>query len=296
VPRSLADERLPIGDLRPRAPRRLHDPARVPQTCPNLSVTIQVRVASRRCSGRGKCPYRSVAHRGRRAERFDRAPGSASLALRGGCTGDLEHSPRRPRLGRQRPRRELLREHQPDAATGQHRPDPHGGPLPDQPGTRSARRERAGAQREAHTRSAGTQRRHGQRGLLLARRSQRRIAAGPDARERLHLQRASRVRSRREHRLGHTLAREPAVDRQRLDGLAGAPREHPRRALPRNRRRRLPAPAGLDGRTTGRRSLHAGLRHDRHDRPRRAPPRPVFRTDRLGCEAIRAKHDAALPA
>jgi hypothetical protein len=166
--------------------------------------------------------------------------------------------------------RELVREREPDADGGQPRPDPRGHAVPDRSGTRSARRERAGAEREARALRAGPQRRHGQRGLLLARRSEWRIAAGPDARERLRLQRADRLRSRREHRVGHAVAGDPAVDRRRLDGLAGAPREHPRRALSRNGHRRLAARARVAGWGPGGRALHAGLRHDRHDGPRGA--------------------------
>ena len=43
------------------------------------------------------------------------------------------------------------------------------------------------------------------------------------------LQLAHRLRSRREHRLGHAVAGLAEGDGRRLDGLAGPPREHPRR-------------------------------------------------------------------
>ena len=74
------------------------------------------------------------------------------------------------------------------------------------------------------------------------------------ARGRLHLQLAHRLRSRREHRLGHALAGHAAGDRRGLDGLAGAPREHPRRdasATPASASRRTRSPRSRTARPAG---------------------------------------------
>lgn len=175
----------------------------------------------------------------------------------------------------------LLRQRQPDAHLRQRRTGARRGGVPDRSGTRTPRRGRAGAQREARARRAGSQPRHGGRGLLLAHRARRRNAARPDARERLHPQRAGRVRGRREHRVGHDVAGHAAVDRQCLDGLARAPRQHPRRHLPRNRGRGRAAPPRRARRRAARGALHPGLRHRHPRRALLAPRRRGLRTDNL---------------
>lgn len=93
---------------------------------------------------------------------------------------------------------------------------------------------------------------------------------------------ARRLRSRREHRVGDALSGDAARDRRRLDGLAGTPGEHPRRPLPRNRDRRLAAPARLARPRAARRDLHAGLR--RHHRRLTHAARPA-----LSANAARAQ-------
>jgi hypothetical protein len=237
------------------------------QTWPKLTFTAQVRACWGRCSSRGTRLYRSAAHRGRPSTLLARPAGGAGQLLRRG----LANLTGRRRRHDPRARRERVCQHDADPARGQPRSGPRSDSLPRQPRTRTARRARAEDQREAHARRAGPQRRHVERGLLLPLHPRGLLAAGPDARERLHLQLADRLRSRREHRLGNTLAGEPAVDRELLDGLAGAPRQHPERGLPRNRRRSLPTRTGFDVGRPGRRALHTGLRHDLHGEPRGWP-------------------------
>jgi len=175
-------------------------------------------------------------------------------------------------------RRGLLPERQPDARLRQRRTGARRGAVPDQSGTRTPWRGRAHGQREAHARRAGAQPRHGRTGLLLPRRPQRLHATPADARERLPPQLAGWVRGRREHRLGHHVAGHAAVDRERLDGLPRAPRQHPRRRLPRNGGRGRAAAPRLARRRTARGAVHPGLRHDR---PRRALLAPHRRFRRL---------------
>ena len=98
--------------------------------------------------------------------------------------------------------------------------------------------------------------------------------AQPHARHRLHLQLADRLRSRREHRLGHPLAGHAPRDRRSLDGLARTPRQHPRRPLPRHRHRRLATPAVLAGPRSGRRAStrRTSASSSRAELTRRRPP------------------------
>ena len=118
---------------------------------------------------------------------------------------------------------------------------------------------------------------HGLRRLLRTRRPPRRHAAVAHARRRLHLQLAPRLRRRREHRLGDAVAGFAQGHRRRLDGLAGTPREHPRRDLQGHRHRRLAAPARVARARPVRRDLHAGLRshHQALEPPARRRTRPL---------------------
>ena len=106
---------------------------------------------------------------------------------------------------------------------------------------------------------------HGRRGLLRTHRPGGRHAARADARGRLHLQLARRLRSRREHRLGHALD----CDADARSSPPGWPRPGTARtSSTRHFRdtgdRRLAAPARLARARPGRRHLHAGLRRHHH--------------------------------
>jgi hypothetical protein len=232
------------------AGRGRHPPAKKVSKPPPIA---QAGAAPGRCHGRGT-PVHPVAACPR------------GLPVRGRGCGDTASFRRRI----------LLRQRQPDAHLRQRRTGARRGAVPDRSGTRTPRRGRARAQREARPRRAGAQPRHGRTGLLLPHRPRRLHAARPDALRRLPPQLAGRVRGRREHRLGHDVAGHAAVDRGRLDGLARAPRQHPRRRLPRNRGRGRAAGPRRTRRRAARGAVHPGLRRDH---PRRAllAPRRRFR-------------------
>lgn len=217
--RATGRRRLPMRGL-PRAPAAVATTATwraAVQRCPNLRASAQVGVRARRCNCRGTTPP-LIRTRNGSPHRPPRQP--------------LCDKRKRRRPNRSPRREQLLPERRSDAPGEQPRSDPRRRALPDRPRTRSQRRARAAPGRQAAARRAGPQRRNGLPGLLRARRPRRLHADRPDARRRLHPQLERRLRSRREHRLGHALAGDSASDRQRLDGLAGPPRQHSRRQLP----------------------------------------------------------------
>ena len=107
--------------------------------------------------------------------------------------------------------------------------DPRRDPVPDQPRTDEPRRAPAAPERAARAGRPG----HTAESMAFDDYFEH---VGPRGQTPLARMRAvgyissshMRLRSRREHRLGHALAGHPARDRRRLDGLARAPREHPR--------------------------------------------------------------------
>ena len=167
---------------------------------------------------------------------------------------------------------------QPDA--GQHRSDPRRHPLPGQPGTGQPRREPL--QPNAHLEQAA----QGHTESMAFGDYFEHVGPSGDT----PLSRMTATGYIYSSQVGYEVGENigwgtlwlatPQRDRRRLDGLAGTPREHPRRPLPRHRDRRLPPRPVLARPRPGRRDLHAGLRRHRHRLIRRArspaasPPPP----------------------
>jgi hypothetical protein len=161
-----------------------------------------------------------------------------------------------------------VRQRQRNPHPGQSRTGARGRRMPRQPGTRTPRRGRAARERTVAAVGPGPQRQHGGRGLLRTRRPGRGHPPGPYARRRLRLG-GRRVRSGREHCVGHPQPLHPAGGGGSVDGLAGAPREHPGRPFQRHRRGCLHTRPVLDGARPVGRALHAGLR-SAHNEQRRS--------------------------
>jgi hypothetical protein len=176
---------------------------------------------------------------------------------------DPDDGPWRGREPRRLPRRD------PDPPPRQPGPHPHVDRVPRKRGARTPQRAPSARQLPYRSSRAAPYGGHGLRELLRTRRTPRRHATGAHARGGLRVQPQDRLRSGREHRVGHAEPGDTASDRGRLGALAGASREHPQCALQRHGDRREPPPAELAGAWPGGRDLHAGLRRDR-DGPRRA--------------------------
>ncbi len=93
----------------------------------------------------------------------------------------------------------------------------------------AARQGTAAEQHEPRTRRRKPRQGNARARLLRSHRPLRPHAGRTHPRNRLRPELRSRLRARREPRLGHALAGDARSDRQRVDRLAGAPREHPRR-------------------------------------------------------------------
>jgi hypothetical protein len=240
---------------------------------PHMLVAIRREQASR-CPARRRIRHRANVSRVTGRPSCPRQ--TRRLLVRGksspdasGCPGGVrvQHRPH-PDDGQRRRGRWRLRRCEPDARPGEPGPDQDGGRVPGQRSARTPRRARPAREPPDRNRGAAAHRGHGLRGLLRPCRPARRHAAGSDARERLRVQQPGRLRSGREHRVGHLEPGHAEGDRGRLGALARTPGEHPGRSLQRHRRGRQRASSGIVGERPGRRRLHTGLRGDRHQRSR----------------------------
>ncbi len=160
-------------------------------------------------------------------------------------------------------RRRNVRGRQRDPQRGQPRKDPRRDGVLGERRTRTPRRGAPASQRAPAGSSAGPLRRHVERQLLRTREPAWGHAAGADEGERVRVQRQHRLRSGREHRVGNARPLDAEGDGGGVDGLVGAPREHPRCALQRHGDRRMHPPAGVARAWAAGGCVHAGLRCDR---------------------------------
>ncbi len=200
-------------------------------------------------------PTRRSPMRGKSPPDASGCPGIARLRRRPESPDPAKRGGRRP-LPRRNP-------HPPPRQPGPH---PHGNGVPHQPGARTPRREPPARELPHRNSRPAPHRGHGLRRLLRPRRPTRRHPPGPAALKRLCIQPPHRLRSRREHRVGHAEPGDAAGNRRSLGALPRTPGEHPQCALQRHSHRRIPAPPDLHGPRPGRSHLHAGLRRDNHGR------------------------------
>ncbi len=213
------------------SPRGLHsaDPLRVPIDVSGARSPRGARAAPD-WNGyeRSRDADRHEARRTTRRRGSGRARGHAGARRRRGDAG-------RPR-GHAHARRVCQR--RPPAHRVERAPRPPLDPLPAQPRAGHAPSRAAAHQPHPRGRRPALRAGHGQ-AILLRPRLPHRLDPG-DARpgERLPPQRPA-MGARREPRMGQRAPGHASPDRARLDALAGPPAQHPRRALPRDRHRRL---------------------------------------------------------
>ncbi len=172
-----------------------------------------------------------------------------------------------------------------DPQRGQPRKGPHGDGVPGERGTRTPWRDGAAGQRAPADGRAGPLRGYVEWRLLRTRGPAWGYAIGADEGKRVRVQQSHRFRSGREHRVGDAGPLNTEGDGGGVDGLVGAPREHPRCALQRHGDRRLPPPAGVAGAWAAGGNLHAGLRRDRGGNGQ-PPPRTTGACQRQALPSI----------